>query len=105
MASSFELSSDQPKAGVYYQRARRLAANSYQNLFGEPTERHRPISKKVSKTTPPEPKSRKQKPLPVDPLTGEVIGQRDPDVTLRQLSAPAPVKTKRSPGGNHSQLW
>jgi len=124
MASSFELSSDQPKAGIYYQRARRLAgsvcktnswnviqqllifsANSYQNLFGEPTERHRPISKKVSKTTPPEPKSRKPKPLPVDPLTGEVIGQRDPDVTLRQLSAPAPVKTKRSPGGNHTQLW
>ena len=83
MASSFELSSDQPKAGIYYQRARRLAgsvcktnswnviqqllifsANSYQNLFGEPTERHRPISKKVSKTTPPEPKSRKPKPLP-----------------------------------------
>ena len=81
MASSFELSSDQPS--LYYQRARKLtgdkkdsenprgsnklfviAANSYQNLFGEPTERHRPLSKKVSKLTPPEPRSRKQKPLP-----------------------------------------
>ena len=91
MASSFELSSDQP--ALYYQRARKLtgnkkdsivhrfeicvkickcvskiyffiAANSYQNLFGEPTERHRPLSKKVSKLTPPEPRSRKQKPLP-----------------------------------------
>ena len=87
MASSFELSSDQP--ALYYQRARKLtgnlksfkkvkqqnwninylhlhiliSANSYQNLFGEPTERHRPLSKKVSKLTPPEPRSRKQKPL------------------------------------------
>ena len=32
----------------------------------------------------------------VDPLTGEVIGQRDPDVTLRQLSAPAPVKSNNT---------
>merc|ERR1711868_290029 len=70
MASSFELSSDQP--ALYYQRARKLTANSYQNLFGEPTERHRPLSKKVSKLTPPEPRSRKQKPLAVDPLTGDL---------------------------------
>merc|ERR1712154_629639 len=107
MASSFELSSDQPT--LYYQRARKLAANSYQNLFGEPTERHRPLSKKVSKLTPPEPRSRKQKPLPVDPLTGDLIGKLDKSGLLArkqaQLSAPAPAKTKRSPGGNHSRLW
>merc|ERR1711878_83210 len=105
MASSFELSSDQP--ALYYQRARKLTANSYQNLFGEPTERHRPLSKKVSKLTPPEPRSRKQKPLAVDPLTGDLIGKLDKSGLLArkqesQLSAPAPAKTKRSPGGNHS---
>jgi len=107
MASSFELSSDQP--ALYYQRARTLTANSYQNLFGEPTERHRPLSKKVSKFTPPEPRSRKQKPLAVDPLTGDLIGKLDQSGVMArqkaQLSAPAPAKTKRSPGGNHSRLW
>ena len=41
-----------------------IAANSYQNLFGEPAERARPLAKKVSKTIPPEPRSRKPKPLP-----------------------------------------
>merc|ERR1712227_961358 len=108
MASSFELSSDQPNVAIYHQRAKKLSANSYQNLFGEPAERARPLAKKVSKTIPPEPRSRKPKPLPVDPLTGEVIGHRDLVAALfakQELSAPAPVKTKRSPGGNHSQLW
>jgi len=104
MASSFELSSEQPT--IYYQRARRLAANSYQNLFGEPTEIKRPLSKKVVKAVAPEPRSRKPKPLPVDLLTGEVIGQRGAPSRKQdsQLSAPAPVKTKLSPTFN-SQLW
>ena len=62
MASSFELSSEQPT--VYQQRSRRLAASSYQNLFGEPTETRRPLAKKVSRTAPAQPRSRKQKPLP-----------------------------------------
>ena len=39
-------------------------ANSYQNLFGEPTETKRPLSKKVIKAVAPEPRSRKPKPLP-----------------------------------------
>ena len=79
MASSFELSSEQPR--LYLTRARRLAggtfcqtstqhhsnfisANSYQNLFGEPAERARPLSKKVIKIEKPEPKQKKPKPLP-----------------------------------------
>ena len=41
-----------------------LPANSYQNLFGEPSERARPLSKKVIKTEKPEPKMKKTKPLP-----------------------------------------
>ena len=62
MASSFELSSEQPR--LYLHRARRLTANSYQNLFGEPAERARPLSKKVIKMEKPEPKLKKTKPLP-----------------------------------------
>merc|ERR1711953_1463860 len=101
MASSFELSSEQPR--LYVSRARRLAANSYQNLFGEPAERARPLSKKVIKIEKPEPKQKKPKPLPVDPLSGQILGRRE--LRHRDLSVTAPVKTKRSPGGNHSQLW
>merc|ERR1711936_461853 len=97
MASSSELSSEQPR--LYLHRARRLTANSYQNLFGEPSERARPLSKKVIKTEKPEPKMKKTKPLPVDPLTGQVLGSRE----KRDQSAP-PVKSRRSPGGNHSKL-
>jgi len=101
MASSFELSSEQPRH--YLTRARRLAASSYQNLFGEPAERARPLSKKVIKIEKPEPKQKKPKPLPVDPLSGQILGRRE--LRHRDLSVPAAVKTKRSPGGNHTQLW
>ena len=41
-----------------------ISANSYQNLFGEPGERARPLSKKVVKIEKPEPKQKKPKPLP-----------------------------------------
>ena len=41
-----------------------ISANSYQNLFGEPGERARPLSKKVIKIEKPEPKQKKPKPLP-----------------------------------------
>ena len=41
-----------------------VSANSYQNLFGEPAERARPLSKKVIKIEKPEPKQKKPKPLP-----------------------------------------
>merc|ERR1712050_677394 len=72
MASSFELGCEQPQ--IYKQRAQNLAASSYQNLFGSPPTRSRPLAKKVIPPTKKDTRTRKQKPLPVNPLTGDIIG-------------------------------
>ena len=80
MASSFELGCEQPQ--TYRQRAQKLTgryqggigggryllvlitASSYQNLFGCPATRSRPLSKKVNPPAKKDTRTRKQKPLP-----------------------------------------
>merc|ERR1712106_117918 len=104
MASSFELGYEQPQ--TYKQRAQNLAASSYSNLFGVPPGVARPLSKKVLPPVRREGRSRTQKPFPVNPLTGDIIG-------LPHHLAPQPSSitgqaqnaAKRSPGGPHNQLW
>merc|ERR1711892_331739 len=76
MASSFELGYEQPQ--TYKQRAQNLSASSYSNLFGVPPAGvARPLSKKVLPLVRRESRSRRQKPLPVNPLTGDIIGLPD----------------------------
>merc|ERR1712128_229321 len=104
MASSFELGYEQPQ--TYKQRARNLAASSHSNLFGVPPGVARPLAKKVLPPVRREGRSRRQKPLPVNPLTGGIIG-------LPHHLAPHPSSitgqaenaAKRSSGGPHNQLW
>eukprot|EP00090_Calanus_glacialis_P026223 TRINITY_DN4117_c1_g1_i1.p1 TRINITY_DN4117_c1_g1~~TRINITY_DN4117_c1_g1_i1.p1 ORF type:complete len:140 (+),score=37.34 TRINITY_DN4117_c1_g1_i1:50-469(+) len=100
MASNFELGYEQPQ--VYKERAQKLSASSYSNLFGVPPARSRPLSKKVIQPVKIQTRNRKQKPLPVNPLTGATIGLPH---KLVSTSFPAQANNKRSPGGPHNQLW
>merc|ERR1711892_512744 len=104
MASSFELGYEQPQ--TYKQRAQNLSASSYSNLFGVPPGVARPLSKKVLPPVRRESRSRTQKPLPVNPLTGDIIGLPD-QVGTQPSSAGEHAKHagKRSPAGPHNQLW
>merc|ERR1711892_412945 len=72
MASSFELGYEQPQ--TYKQRAQNLAASSHSNLFGVPPGVARPLAKKVLPPVRREGRSRAKKPLPVNTLTGDIIG-------------------------------
>ena len=71
MASSFELSDEQPP--VYKERAQILKASSYQNLFGAPVGRSRPRVRREVRPERDQP-VRRYKPLPVNTLTGDIIG-------------------------------
>merc|ERR1711892_473977 len=106
MASSFELGYEQPQ--TYKQRAKNLAASSHSNLFGPvpPGGVARPLSKKVLPPVRRESRSRRQKPLPVNNLTGDIIGLPD-QVGTQPSSAGEHAKHagKRSPAGPHNQLW
>merc|ERR1712106_785367 len=104
MASSFELGYEQPQ--TYKQITQNLAASSYSNLFGVPPGVARPLSKKVLPPVRREGRSRRQKPMPVNPLTGDIIG-----LPHHLAPQPSPITgqaknaAKRSPGGPHNQLW
>ena len=86
MASSFELGDEQPP--VYKERAQTLKATSYQNLFGAPVGRSRPRVRREVRAERDQP-VRRYKPLPVNTLTGEVIGVDDQKVH-QALSVPQP---------------
>merc|ERR1712106_340259 len=104
MASSFELGYEQPQ--TYKQRAQNLAASSHSNLFGVPPGVARPLSKKVLPPVRREGRSRRQKALPVNPLTGDIIGL--PRHAVKQSSSAVGEATNaiKSPfGGPHSHLW
>merc|ERR1711892_750461 len=103
MASSFELGDEQPQ--VFRQRAKKLSASSYQNLFGASTERSRPCVKRVARSERDVTVRRNNKPLPVNTLTGAILGV--PEQMIPQaLSVPHhQYRVRRSPGGAHSQLW
>jgi len=90
MASSIEFGEQQPR--VYRERSHNMKASSYQNLFGPAVPRSRPSVRTLQ--------GKSVKPLPVNTLTGAVLGLADIPVPVS-----APTRGRRSPGGNHSQLW
>merc|ERR1712038_1058187 len=107
LASTFELSDEQPK--TIRPRARSvprhglLDANSHDRLFGQPTPA---IVRKLRRIEMGREDGRKvnsKKPLPVDPLTGAVLGKQE-----RQIPCPPPgrmVRTKSLAAGLHTKLW
>merc|ERR1712128_241301 len=99
MASSFELGYEQPQ--VYKQRAKNLSASSYSNLFGVPPGVARPLSKKVLPPVRREGRSRKQKALPVNPLTGDIIGL--PHHAVKQSSSAGGL-AQNSTNSSHNHL-
>merc|ERR1712106_825160 len=104
MASSFELGYEQPQ--TYKQRAQNLAASSYSNLFGVPGGVARPLSKKVLPPVRREGRSRTQKPLPVNTLTGDIIGLPDQVGTQPSYVGEQDKSAgRRAVGGPHNQLW
>merc|ERR1712106_597688 len=100
MASSFELGYEQPQ--VYKQRAKNLSASSYSNLFGVPPGVARPLSKKVLPPVRRESRTRKQKALPVNLLTGDIIGLPHHAVTQ---STSAGGQAKNATKSSHKHLW
>merc|ERR1712173_13979 len=104
MASSFQLGDEQPK--VFTMKERMLKANSYDNLFGSPTpmERSRPRERRFTRQER-EPTDRRSRRMPVNTLTGAVMGVPDQQLVEPAAMTACSMRTKRSPGGNHSQLW
>jgi len=114
MASTFQLGDEQPALKRTTNRTK-SSNNSFNNLFGPPTPAKvapaGPLSGKMPTAAPSglvgevdkaSLVKRSRKPLPVDPLTGQVIGDQTKRVEVREATT---TITKRSPGGNHSQLW
>merc|ERR1712211_204591 len=110
MASTFQLGDEQPAL-----KPTTNLTKSFNNLFGPPTPAKvapaGPMSGKMPTAAPSglvgevdkaSLVKRSRKPLPVDPLTGQVIGDQTKRVEVREATT---TITKRSPGGNHSQLW
>merc|ERR1712080_94353 len=88
MASTFELGDEQPETVVI--QPRKAKEDSFNNLFGPPTE------------------ARKKKPLPLNPVTGELLGSgQDKVVVVKNAKTAQAAKpgTRRPPGDHHSQLW
>ena len=130
MASTFQLGDEQP-AVKRTTNLTKSSNNSFNNLFGPPTPAKvapaGPMSGKMPTAAPSglvgevdkaSLVKRSRKPLPVDPLTGQVIGDQTKRVEVRrkveeklkiaktfQVREATTTITKRSPGGNHSQLW
>ena len=131
MASTFQMGDEQP-ALKPTTNLTKCSNNSFNNLFGPPTPaKVAPMSGPMSGKMPTAAPSglvgevdkaslvkRSRKPLPVDPLTGQVIGDQTKRVEVRrkveeklkiaktfQVREATTTITKRSPGGNHSQLW
>ena len=130
MASTFQLGDEQP-ALKPTTNLTKSSNNSFNNLFGPPTPAKvapaGPLSGKMPTAAPSglvgevdkaSLVKRSRKPLPVDPLTGQVIGDQTKRMEVRrkvleklkiaktfQVREATTTITKRSPGGNHSQLW
>merc|ERR1712215_124191 len=121
LASSFELGDEQPQAESL--QGKRKEEDSFHNLFGPPSlvETPKPAEiveiQKIQKTV--------KKPLPVNPLTGAVMGIQPKEGTLDKGEVPKQSKPKsgslvelfsmpivqvtdsgrQPPGGHHSPLW
>merc|ERR1712032_227824 len=112
MASNFQLGDEQPSSKPT--SLTKASADSFNNLFGPPTPAKAiSTSLKSAKQTKVAPAGlvatstkRIRKPLPINPLTGQVIGtQTEVKEAAAAQQEETLVVTKRSPGGNHSQLW
>merc|ERR1712154_50900 len=97
MASTLSLGPDhrpqtQTSPRIYRERKARLDDNSFFNLFGAGDS----FGLKSER-------SRARRPLPVNTLTGEIIGC----YSVQDLSRPAqsPTRGRRPPGGAHCPLW
>ncbi|XP_023346519.1 uncharacterized protein LOC111715429 [Eurytemora carolleeae] len=107
MASSFELSDEQPE--LLLSRRARQEGDSYKSLFGPPPPRF-PNRRSVSCAPPSANQRRSRKPLPVNPLTGDTLGTKGgldiPSVPAPCVVIPNFSRFKRPPpGGYSSQLW
>jgi len=116
MASTFQLGDEQPS--LKPTNLTKGAANSFNNLFGPPAPAKVAVSSalksgsKQSKVAPAGlvgevsgATKRSRKPLPINPLTGQVIGgQAGLRQEAHQEETTASV-VRRSPGCSHSQLW
>merc|ERR1712106_377769 len=106
LASSFELGDEQPQGdGVQWKRKE---DDSFHNLFGPPSfvDTHKPVEN--TEDTQKIEKSMVKKPLPLSPLTGDVVGMEPKKETLGKMQQKAQTKPKsgrQPPGGHHSPLW
>merc|ERR1712106_43086 len=106
LASSFELGDEQPQGdGVQWKRKE---DDSFHNLFGPPSivETQNPVEN--TEDTHKIEKSMVKKPLPVNPLTGDVVGMEPKKETVGKMQQKPKTKPKsgrRPPGGQHSPLW
>merc|ERR550534_1001108 len=107
LASTFELSDEQPKN--IRQRARSVPrhahfdASSHDRLFGQPTPAIQRRLRRIELGRDDGRKVTSKKPMPVDPLTGAVLGKQE-----RQSACPPPgrmVRTKSLAVGLHTKLW
>jgi hypothetical protein len=103
MASSFQLGDDGgPPAAP---SAPRPPAESFTKLFGPPAPSGRPraVPARAGVLGGPAPggQPRSRRPLPVDPLTGAVLGGRAEAAGPGAAGGPG----RRPPGGPHTQLW
>eukprot|EP00091_Calanus_sinicus_P020687 TRINITY_DN5802_c0_g1_i1.p1 TRINITY_DN5802_c0_g1~~TRINITY_DN5802_c0_g1_i1.p1 ORF type:complete len:147 (-),score=47.89 TRINITY_DN5802_c0_g1_i1:81-497(-) len=105
LASSFELGDEQPTGDT--SQWRKNENDSFHNLFGPPSliETEKPVeaSSEVQKIK----KILTKKTLPVNPLTGDVVGMQPKKEGMDNIRPAIPmVKSGRQPpGGHHSPLW
>merc|ERR1712106_1300379 len=106
LASNFELGDEQPQGDAV--QWKRKEDDSFQNLFGPPSlvETQKPVedAEGVEKIE----KSLVKKPLPVNPLTGDVVGmlpKKESLEKMQQKEQTKPTSGRQPPGGHHSPLW
>ena len=108
MASSFELGDCQP-APPSLPASPVSAGDSFTALFGPPVVVARPTNQSVGKGRlvgeQQLMEKRSRKPLPVNPLTGEVLGAGNLEVQVVEVKRSGKVATRRPPGDFHSELW
>merc|ERR1712080_10825 len=111
LASTFELSDEQPTVvrarACSVPRPGQGLSSSHSNLFGPPTPA---IVRKLRRIEMGREEGRKivsKKPLPVNPLTGIVMGKVGPELPTAASNRPESgmVRTKSMANSLHSRLW
>jgi len=123
MSSTFELGDEQPEPCLA--KSRKARDDSFNALFGPPPESPRARkawTKKVKEQEVAVQRQRNKKPLPVNPLTGDILGvrvEREAEIVQGSPERDIIVQTqtnihnksggqtqaRRPPGGHHSPLW